>query len=103
MDHLRYNTAKSIIDLHWNVYFQRISEELGYESPSALAVAHSASDLHKADQMLAVFMESATQVLIKIYIENKSSHEELTCDGFFEFMSKMDKPNVQLLQDAALK
>ena len=83
--------------------FRRISEELGYKSPSALSVAHSASDLHKEDQMLAVFMESATQVLIKFYLENKSSHEELTCDRFFEFMSKTDKPNVQLLQDSALK
>ena len=50
VDHLRMNAAKSIVNTYWTAYFKAIFIELGYESPSALIVAQSCSDLHKTDQ-----------------------------------------------------
>ena len=103
MDHLRYNAAKSIIDVYWNVYFEPICQELGYESPKALLVAHNCTDLHKADQILALFLESSAQTLVKHYQDHEKSKFGPSCDGFLEFIHKTKNNNQIMLRDAAFR
>ena len=101
MDHMRYNVAKAIFNIYWKPYFEPISVLLGYESPSALLVAHNCTDLHKSDQVLAAFMKSGSEVLVRIYLEYcKKEKKDISADGFFQYIDACDNPNIKLLQVA---
>ena len=67
LDHLRMNGCKAIIDFLWEPFFKNICIRLGYETPHALEVAKKCADLHQSDQILAVFLESGSQILAKEY------------------------------------
>ena len=61
-------------------------------------MAHDCSDLHQADQILAVMMETGSEILVKYYIENTSDSHP-TVDGCLKFLNASPKKNVILLRE----
>lgn len=99
LDHLRMNGVKSIVSMLWEVFFQKISIRLGYNSQRALQLSLDCGDLHKADQMLACFMQAGSELLAKMYMtstddQNKTSSKMLT------FLENHRNPNVKLLYES---
>ena len=96
-DHVRMNALKALVDLFWEPYFKAIAIQLGYNSPAALAVAKSCSDLHKADMMVALMMESGAQTLARHFVDEYDGERNET--NFLVFLNETKNPNVQLLRD----
>ena len=92
-DHIRLNAAKAIIGRFWDSHFKYVAVELGFTSPNALLVAKNVSDLHKADQMLAIMLEAGSQSLCKIYLEEVHGGE-VSGENFLSFLNDTKKPNV---------
>lgn len=96
-DHIRLNAVKAVVSLYWDAYFKDIAVELGYTSPSALETAKSCQDLHKADMMMSVMMESGAQTLARFYEDEKKHTNAKTPENFLNFMEETTNPNVSIL------
>lgn len=99
LDHLRLNGCKAIMAFLWEPFFKEIAKRLGYLSIPALEVAKKCSDLHKSDQILAVFLQAGSEILAKYYMEY-SMDEEKTVQGFLSYLYLNENPNIIFLRDA---
>ena len=96
-DHIRLNAAKAIIGTYWDSHFHYLAIQLGYNSPNALMVAKNANDLHKADMMISIMMESGAQTLGRLYLDETKNDTPISGKHFLAFISKSKNPNVMLL------
>lgn len=95
-DHVRLNVVKSIVHCFWEPYFKDIFRIMGFESLCALNTAFGCSDIHKAEQVLAVLLEAGSQTLVKLFLDSCDGTVE-NPDDFWKFMESSENGNVKLL------